>query len=1260
MQFRILGPLEVLASGEPLSLGGARPRALLALLLVNAGHSVSVDRVIDELWGQRPPATAAHAVQVYVSMIRKVLRTCGDEVVLDGSAAGYRLDLDPERIDARRFERLIAKAGRLAVDDPGHAGAVFDEALALWGGQPLAEFAEYGFAAREADRLEELRAMALEGSVAARLACGETTQAIGTLSSLIADNPLRESPRRLLMLALYRSGRHAEALAVYRDACIALDEIGLQPGPELRALEAAILRHDASLAAAGVVEDTSAGKRVPQPTVEERRPAGETSPADPSPGRRPSRRVVTALFCDVTGSTALGEELDPEALHEVMNRYLRELRAVIERHGGSVDKFIGDAMMAVFGIPQLREDDALRAVRAAWEIRERLPAVAEEVGVALTFRTAVNTGMVLSGGGENLAIGDAVNVAARLEQSAAPGEILLGSETLRLVRDAVRVEELEPLPVKGKADPVRSFKLVGIDLHAARRAPPFDRPLVGRERELDLVRQAWERTVEESGCHLFTLLGLAGVGKSRLAAELLSGVGDTATALRGRCLHYGEGITFWPVVEALTPVGARADRVLERLGSGGAATPEELFWEVRRLLVALARERPVILHIDDLQWGEQMLLDLLDHIVELSRGVPILLLCTARPELLDDRPNWGGGKLNATSALLQPLGASECEVLLDQLGDGINRELKARVIAASEGNPLFLEEMAALAREQQTFAVPPTIQALLAARLDRLPAEQRELLERGAIEGEVFHLAAVRALAGDGQAGFLELALAALVRQELIRPHASTLERDDAFRFRHILIRDAAYAGLPKTLRADLHERFARWLEQRSRELSEVDEIAGWHLEQGIRYRTELGRKLDPALSQRAAEHLHAAGRRASWRGDAGAAVNLLERALALVPQASTIGATVCVDLAERLLDIGDLARMDELLSAAERDPHTADLAALTRLDWMLAAEPQNAVRAIETRLPRILERVETAADARGLAKAHMLAFELHWYAGRVAAAGGELRRVADYARDAGDGGTRSRALGWSLIALIAGPADAKTLEEAIGAMEREDLGPYLAAYLDRGRAELERLNGNLDAARRFARRAIEGVGALGKGATQGGFELVLGELELLAGSPAVALEALLRSDAILAELGERAVRSTTQALLAAAHERLGNRDAARASCELSDKLAAREDVLNYMTTHRVRARLALAEGDDNAAEGWARSAVRYACGTEFGRWTAEARLDLAGILLALERPQEARIEARAALDLYNRKCDLLGTGEASAMLDQISAAADQ
>jgi hypothetical protein len=311
--------------------------------------------------------------------------------------------------------------------------------------------------------------------------------------------------------------------------------------------------------------------------------------------------VLTALFCETTPR----EELDPEALHHVLHRYRQELRAVIERHGGTMDTVTGDTVVALFGIPRVREEDALRAVRAAAELRERLPAVALEMGVSLSFRAGVNTGLVLVSEKENLAIGDAVNVAAGLAQAAAPGDILLGEETVRLVRDAVHVDALESLALKGKSEPVRAFRVLDVDPVAPGVTRHFDRPLVDRKRELGLLRAAWQRTIDESSCHLFTLLGAAGVGKSRLVSELFGSVADRAQVLSGRCLPYGEGITFWPLIEALTPLGNRAQEALKLLSSGGAATPEELFIEVRRFLELLASERPAILHVDDLQWGSR-------------------------------------------------------------------------------------------------------------------------------------------------------------------------------------------------------------------------------------------------------------------------------------------------------------------------------------------------------------------------------------------------------------------------------------------------------------------------------------------------------------------------------------------------------------------------------------------------------------------------------------------------------------------------------
>ena len=962
---------------------------------------------------------------------------------------------------------------------------------------------------------------------------------------------------------------------------------------------------------------------------------------------------MTALFCDVTGSTALGEELDPEVLREVLNRYFADIRATIERHGGTVEKFIGDAVMAVFGIPQVHEDDALRAVRAAAEIRDRLPAVAADVGVSLRFRTGVNTGPVLMGEGENLAVGDAVNVAARLEQAAQPGEIVIGGATLQLVRDAVEVEALEALELKGKSEPVQAYRLVSVDPVAPGFARHLDTTLVGRERELQLLSDAWQRTVAESGCHLFTILGAAGVGKSRLVAELCDRIGGRTIVLRGRCLHYGDGITFWPMVEALMPLGEPTRALVDHLSGAGAGTPMELFWEARRLLESIATQQPLVLYIDDLQWAEPMLLDLLDNLVDLSRGAPILVLCTARPELLEDRPGWGGGKLNATAVLLEPLGAEESQVLLGQLADGLDAQARARVIAASEGNPLFMEEMVALARERGTVVVPPTIQALLAARLERLSSDERDVLERGAVEGEVFHRLAVRALSGEPGSSEVELRLAGLVRKELIRPHPATLGADEAYRFRHLLIRDAAYEGLPKATRAELHERFARWLEAMADALPELDEIAGWHLEQAVSYSRELGRELPPRLATDAATHLHVAGRRASRRGDRSAAQSLLERSFALIPTQDSLHPQIALDLADELLDYGNTSRVDELLSVAERDPEVAPDAGPVRLNWLIMARPEEATATIEAELPGILERLTQAGDERGLARAHMTAYSVRWLADCAADAGEEARLAAVHARRAGDEGLRTRALGALGGALSFGPAPVSEIAAHIESVERQDPGPLLNAYQWLGRGWLARFEGRFDDAIAAAERGIALLSELQPAQAESMYQL-LADIQFRAGHPQSALASIKRADAERAAEGERANRSTTQAHLAEITAALGDREAALAAADLSEELSANEDVLNRAITHRVRAELARADGRLDEAERWARSAVRYAFETDFPTYRTSAKLELARVLGIREQWREANDEAREALAISEAKGDQPLADHARALLDEL------
>ena len=1239
MEFRILGPLEVADGDVNVALGGVRQRTLLAILVLNANEVVSADRLIDELWGERSPESGRSALQVRVSQLRKALGQGGAQLLT--RAPGYVLSLDRDQLDLQRFERLVREA---VAAEPPAAAEKLREALALWRGPPLADLAYEPFAQAAIGRLEELRLGAIEKRIEADLALGRHGELVVELEELVAEHPLREHLRAQLMLTLYRCGRQADALEVYRSTREELSaELGLEPGRELKELESAILSQDPALEPLSAATEVSFGEPTP-----DRDPAVEVEVP------RRARKVVTVLFCDVTGSTALGEELDPEALFGVMSRYFEELRAIIERHGGTVAKLIGDAVMGVFGIPQVHEEDALRAVRTAAEIRTRLPVLAQEVGVELRFRTGVNTGLVLVGEGENLAIGDAVNVAARLEHAAQPGEILLGEATHRLVRDAIEVESLEALSLEGKSDPVAAFRLLAVNPLAPGLARRFDVPLVGRQRELRALREAWDRAVAEAGCHLFTLLGAAGVGKSRLVAELLSTVGDDVRALQGRCLPYGEGITFWPLLEALADAGTETEAVLERLRSGGTATPHELFLEVRLTLESLAADRPVLVHVDDLQWAEPLLLDLLDHVVELSRDAPILVLCTARPELLEDRPAWGGGKLNATTMMLEPLGTAECQALLVQLGDDLDPFPRERVVRASEGNPLFLEEMSALVRETGSHAVPSTIQALLAARLERLAVEEREVLERGAIEGEVFHRPAVRALSDERTEREVDLQLAALVRKELIRPQPATIQGEDAFRFRHLLIRDAVYDGLPKARRADLHGRFARWLEQSVGDIVELDEIAGWHLEQTLGYQRELGRSPDEGLVRDAADHLHAAGRRARERRDVPAAKHLLERALALAREADPRRVRIAADLAEELVEAGELALADELLTEIEQDPDVSAVAALTRLEWMMNARPPGTTRTIKTRLPGMLKHFARIGDERGLARAHMVAYYLHWLKCLGTPAGDELRLAAQHARNAGDNGLRERALAGYVGALTWGPADARTIAQELDAIDREQPGPYLAASVDNGRSEVARLDGRFSDARRLAQRASEGFRSLGLPEMEAGYEQARGWLELSAGDPAAALAALRRSDAILAQLGERGLRSTTQAHLAQAYRQLGNTDAAIAAIELSEELGGTDDIVNFIITHGVRAQLALADGDGEAAERWARSAVEHASLTDHVVEQANTKLDLARVLTALERPDAAIPEARAARELFLTKGDRPGVNETRVLLNEL------
>jgi class 3 adenylate cyclase len=702
---------------------------------------------------------------------------------------------------------------------------------------------------------------------------------------------------------------------------------------------------------------------------------------------------VTIVFCDVTGSTELGESLDPERLRLVLARYFERMKATVERHGGTVEKFIGDAVMAVFGLPVVHEDDALRALRAAVEMRDALP----ELG--LQARIGVMTGEVVTGTEERLATGDAVNVAARLEQAAKPGTVLLGQATLELVRGSVDVEPVAALGLKGKRQPVPAFRLAGLRNAGERR---HTTAFVGRERELARIRDLVELARAGRRCELVTIVGDAGVGKSRLVLEALGAV--EAKIVRGRCLPYGESITYWPVVEVLKQLGvlpsdeAAAAVIRSLLGEAETATSaEEIAWAFRKTLEQAAAERLVIVVFDDIQWGEKTFHDLIEHVVLLSSGASALLICMARPELAERHPAW------PVTLRLEPLTKDEVE---DLIAARVSDELRARIAQAAGGNPLFVEEMLAIADESDgVVVVPPSLHALLETRLDNLEQAERRVLERAAIEGEVFHRAAVHALSPDGAA--VTPHLVALVRKNVITPDKPHLAGEDGFRFRHLLLRDVAYEGLPKAVRADLHECYAVWLEQHGAELVELDEVLGYHLEQAAVYRVELGVVDDSDLAGRAYRRLAAGGRRAARRQDYGAAASLLGRAAALVPE-TEIDLVLEVELGAALwwTGAGDqaLRRASDLTRRASAigDRVSELCGGLQQSELRLPLEPEGAAEELVALVEEALPVFEAATNEMALFIANSALSTVEASRGQMSAALEAYERALGHAQTAG------------------------------------------------------------------------------------------------------------------------------------------------------------------------------------------------------------------------------------------------------------------
>ena len=1047
---------------------------------------------------------------------------------------------------------------------------------------------------------------------------------------------------------------------------------------------------------------------------------------------RELRKTITVVFTDVVGSSGLGERLDPEVLRRMMTRYYEHATAIHVKHGGRVQKFIGDAVMAVFGLPNAREDDALRAVRAAAELHASLEdlnrTLDRDWGVTLNLRTGVNTGEVVIGAaflGQDITLGDVVNVAARLETAAEPGTVLIGDATYRLSRDAVTAEMLPPMTVRGRGVPVDAWRLLAVKPGASGHARRLDAPIVGRDRELSVLRELFERVLAERSVRTVTVLGSGGAGKSRLLYELLAQVGDRATVLRGQCLSYGDGLTYWPLAEvvrqaadagpeedaaavrrklsALLPgddrtVTALAGLLGEPTGpapSAQSASPavssvEDLPEAMYRFAAALAAGRPLVLVLDDLHWAEPALLDLVDQLAEWLRDSPVLICCLSRPELLEARPEWGRAGERTSTLMLSPLASDESAALLDNLLDGAEgaEEVRSRIVEAAEGNPLYIEELVGmllddglldrvdgrwvLTAEINRLAVPPSVAALLAARLDGLPKGERGVLERASVIGDVFYRNGVIALTPAEQRREVTGALLSLVRKELLRPEGSVLHGESALRFRHQLVRDAAYNSLSKRERAHLHEIAGRWMEDTlSGRLPELEEIVGYHLEQAARYRTGIG-PADPEtleLSRRAAAHLGRAGRRAFARRDMPAAITLLGRATALLPAEHPGRIGLLPQFAAALVERGEFSRASELLTeAATAADRTGDAELRAETDKVrsvlrLLSGPSTDDRSAtgtarpgeRQPLPDLTTTVELGGSGgASVAASWTLLRDVRWLPRAVN--GGEARSTDADADVSGagpgaDGRRQAIAKAFALAAVLGDAPVEATIAQYRAELASVSTNRTAEVRLRGALAGLTAMAGRFDDARDHLIAAQAITDRLGLRVRAVSLAYLGGYVEMLAGDPATAAEKLHAGAEECAEMGERYVLSNLLALLAQARYSQGVLAESAQLASDAERAAPADEIVAQATARAARGKALARLGRVEQAVTAARSAVDTVRGTGLSTVEADVLLDLAEVLELLGDPIGARISAADALERYERKGNVISGAKARAAL---------
>lgn len=1227
IEIRILGPLEVRHGEEPLSLPGGRARSLLALLAIRADTVVSTDRLIDQLWGESPPPTARTKLHGLVSTLRRDLGPSGESDLIRTHPPGYTLAVDALAVDAHRFRRMVERARQSA---PPERADTLRLALDLWRGPALADFVYEPFAQAEIMALEELRLEALEERIDADLALGRHGDLVAELQHLVWEYPLRERLAALLMLALYRGGRQADALAMYRDTRRYLvEELGVEPGPDLQRLEGQILAQDDALN----LESPVVG------AVE--RPAAWLS------GRR---KPATVAF---VGLTATDAQADAEISRYSIEAGYRAVEEIVHRHGGTVQGLLGDVAVAVFGVPTAHEDDALRAARAAIEIRRNL---GPEVG----FRVGINTGDVVVGDARNQPSGTTVSLAARLQQSAGEGEVLIGSTTRRLLGEAA---VSAPSSVGREDGSIPSaWRLVDV-VDFVRRPTP----MIGRERELKELQTAFDQAVRHNSPLLMEVTGEAGIGKSRLVQEFVSKLDDGIQVLTGHCPAYGEGITFWPlremvleaaanrgmcdVTELETLPGLAAETVAQVAGAAGLleydGDPWQLFSAVSEFFKALGRLQPLVLVVEDLHWAEPTLRDLLRRLVRGSEGF-MFLVCLTRPESMDDDEADEAGALRRRLDL-QPLGRREVERLVRNRSGGrrLTDDTVQHLVETVRGNPLFTEQTVAALYEDEEATVPLSIQALLAARLDRLGPAERDVVRSAAVLGTEFSLPALASLLPGEAQPFLGRHLRVLEDKRLLAATQRRFLGEPALAFNHVLTQAAAYRSLTRRDRSHLHEQAANWLENTTGEGS-LDEVIGYHLERAHRDRTELGADDENTreLARRAGERLGRAGLRAYSKFDITAAENLLARAKTLLPQDHPDRYPVMRRLAETYPVMGRLEDADaafaELLETVNRDEELARGLRLERIRIRMIAGPDPmTLEAVLREAGEALSAYAAAGDETGMSQACYVVAFVHQRAGRIA----DLERVA------WDGLTHARradlreevgALWYVPAALVLGPtpvARAITTCKQLLVAHGQDHPGVLSDL-----AQLHAMQGDFDRARQLVASSHEDIVERFRGVRRAlTFIAQRGaRVEILAGDLVAAERHLRWALKLASEVGESDQVAQLAGTLTKVCLWRGNLEEATGLAELSREKSPAESVAPQ-AMWRAAWGLVLGRQEEWAdARRLVREAIAWIPGPMLDL-RAELFCDLAEVLALSGETERAAEASNEAAALYRQKGNVVG-----------------